>query len=233
MVMEKKPAISVIIPAHNEAKYLHRPLNSLKKQTFKDFETIVIADSCTDKTVQVAKRYGCEVKKTKAKNVGKNRNIGAKLAKADILVFLDADVRVSDNYLEKIINAVEQGFGCGRPDYYSDSKNMIIRNLYFIINIFRLHYYPHTSFVKKEYFVKIGGFNENFKNCYDDMIYSECIKKICKPKVLSAKAFNSDRRYMKIGLIGEFKTYIISNYEYFFLVRILKKVTKRKWIIHR
>ena len=51
------PKISVIIPAHNEEKYIEKTLESLTKQDFADFETIVVANGCTDKTEEKVKKH--------------------------------------------------------------------------------------------------------------------------------------------------------------------------------
>src|SRR5215472_307067 len=47
--------ISVIIPAHNEEAYLQRTLDALRRQNYGWFETVVVANGCTDRTVEVAR----------------------------------------------------------------------------------------------------------------------------------------------------------------------------------
>ena len=49
------PFFSVIIPAHNSAEYIRKGLDSIKEQSFTDYELIVVCDACTDKTVHVAR----------------------------------------------------------------------------------------------------------------------------------------------------------------------------------
>ena len=44
------PAFSIIIPAHNEEKYLQKTLDSIKSQTLQDYEIIIVTNGCTDKT---------------------------------------------------------------------------------------------------------------------------------------------------------------------------------------
>lgn len=104
------PTISVIIPAHNEEKYIKQTLFSLNNQTFQDFEIIVVANGCKDKTEEIVKKR--ESKRiqlfslTKA-NVSIARNFGAKMAKGEILVFLDADTLLEIDSLQKINNEFE------------------------------------------------------------------------------------------------------------------------------
>ena len=48
---------SIIIPAHNEEKHIRKALESIKQQSFKDYEVLVICDACTDNTKQIALEY--------------------------------------------------------------------------------------------------------------------------------------------------------------------------------
>ena len=52
---------TVIVPAHNEEKNISKCLDSIYNQTFKDFECVVIADACTDRTAEIARGYGAKV----------------------------------------------------------------------------------------------------------------------------------------------------------------------------
>ena len=215
--------ISVIIPAYNEEKYIHRALSSIKSQSFKDYEVIVVADSCTDRTAEIAKGYGCRVIKVKTRNLGKNQNIGASKAKANILVFLFADTRVTNRYLEEIYHAVKNGFSRGRPIYFHDSKNPLIMNLHLFENLLKTQHYPHTYFITKECFNQVNGYSEHFNNCMEDIDFAGRINKFnstYKGCVLKSKAFNSDRRFKKRGWVKEvvFQTY------YLFFYHIIYKI---------
>ncbi len=116
-----KAKVSIIIPAKNEEKYLPRLLESIKKQTTQPYEIIVADAGSTDRTVEVAKKYGAKVIKGGIPQVG--RNNGAKQAKTDIIVFLDADVILPDsnvlkalcNFMAQKINAYKKGKGALHP----------------------------------------------------------------------------------------------------------------------
>ena len=96
--------VSVIIPAYNEENYIENCLRSLEKQTFKDFEIIVVDDGSTDKTKSMLERFK-EVMVLVGKHAGPgaSRNIGAKKAKGEVLVFVDADMTFDKEYLENLI----------------------------------------------------------------------------------------------------------------------------------
>lgn len=82
---------SVIVPAHNAEKTLDKCLQSIKNQTFKDFELIVVCDACTDKTYEIAQKYTFHVAKVNYHSDGPTRNIGLDMAKGDWVLFMDAD----------------------------------------------------------------------------------------------------------------------------------------------
>lgn len=86
--------LSIIIPTYNEEKYLRRLLQSIREQSFSDYEIIVADNNSTDDTVAIAKQYGAFV--TSGGLPGKGRNEGAKVAEGNILLFLDADVLLQE-----------------------------------------------------------------------------------------------------------------------------------------
>lgn len=82
---------SVIIPAHNEEDIIRKPLESIKAQTFTDYEVIVVCDACIDNTKQVAEEYGAKVLEIDVHNSGGARNIGLDVAQGEWVLFCDAD----------------------------------------------------------------------------------------------------------------------------------------------
>lgn len=96
------PKFSIIVPAYNMEKYIKRTLDSIKKQTFKDYEVIVIDDGSEDKTVEVAKK--CNVKVIEHKHAGLSvvRNTAIKEATGDYLLLLDSDDWWDKDLLKRI-----------------------------------------------------------------------------------------------------------------------------------
>lgn len=88
--------ISVVIPVHNGGKTFQRCLDALSKTIYDNWECIVVDDYSTDNTVCIAQKYGVRVFSSPENRVGpaEARNIGAQVARGDILLFLDADVLV-------------------------------------------------------------------------------------------------------------------------------------------
>lgn len=102
-----KPFFSIIIPALNEAKYLPHLLTDLSNQTFQDFEVIVVDGNSDDQTVAKTKLFKKKLPSLKIltsprRHVCTQRNLGARHASADILIFCDADNRLPPYFLQGI-----------------------------------------------------------------------------------------------------------------------------------
>ena len=86
-----KPFFSVIVPAHNSAGYLGRGLRTILDQSFKDYELIVVADACDDRTAKVANFYTDKIIETNYGMDGLARNAGIDAADGYWLIFMDDD----------------------------------------------------------------------------------------------------------------------------------------------
>lgn len=82
---------SIIIPAHNEQDYISKALSSIREQSFKDYEVIVVCDDCTDKTKEIAQSFGAKVIEINAHSSGAARNAGLDVAQGEWVLFCDAD----------------------------------------------------------------------------------------------------------------------------------------------
>ncbi len=161
---------SVIIPAYNEALWIRQPLDALMKQTFDDFEIIVVYGG-SDDTPDIAREYTNKVYKEPPSTRGPAaaRNYGAKKAKGEIVIFTDADTIPNKRWLESYD-------GCFKPDVvgsggpvYADSKNVYYRFIYWldqdffyrVSSAFGFHQFSGNNCAyRKREFLSIGGFNE-------------------------------------------------------------------------
>lgn len=109
--------ISIVIPAYNAEKTLDRCLASLKRQTFQNFEIIIVNDGSHDRTKEVAGRWKQEFDKHSTsftlinqKNSGANpaRNRGAREAQGEYLIFFDADIVATADMLKVMFNTLEK-----------------------------------------------------------------------------------------------------------------------------
>lgn len=200
--------ISVIIPAHNEEKYIKRTLFSLLNQTFQDFEIIVVANGCTDKTEELVRKRGNKRLKlfslTKA-NVSLARNFGAKMAKGELLVFLDADTLLNNDALQKINTTFrDEEIGVATSKVLPDSDEwkfrlaMMVKNGYNSTGI-----YKGCSGVlccRADDFEDVKGYDELKVREHRKLILK--LSAIGKYKCVDTYAITSMRRLKDWGLSG-------------------------------
>lgn len=85
------PKFSIIIPAYNAENHIRNALDSVAAQTFKDYELLVICDSCTDKTEAIAQSYGAKTFSVDYHNDGLSRSKGLDEATGEWVLFMDDD----------------------------------------------------------------------------------------------------------------------------------------------
>lgn len=98
------PKISVVVPTMNEEKYLTPCLESIKAQTFTDYEVVAI-DKSHDSTPQLCEKYGWRVVKQKGKGIANARQEGFDATTGEIIATTDADTKVSKDWLKHIEKA--------------------------------------------------------------------------------------------------------------------------------
>ncbi len=101
--------LSVIIPAFDEELYLQETLSRLRDAISLcpcRVEVIVVDNESVDRTAEVARSFGATVARESVHNIARVRNAGAKVARGDVLAFVDADTRVPPHFLEKIARAM-------------------------------------------------------------------------------------------------------------------------------
>jgi len=160
--------ISVIIPTLNEEEYLPVVLRSIRRQGIKDLEIIVADAASKDRTVQIAKSFGCKV--TKGGMPGKGRNEGAKVAKGDTLVFLDADATLPSNFLKKFLKEFERRrldvAGCLMKIPNKKRIYRVLEKLYELYFKSTEKFYPHATnciVIKRWLHEEVKGFDETIK----------------------------------------------------------------------
>ncbi|MEM4331460.1 MAG: glycosyltransferase, partial [Candidatus Anstonellales archaeon] len=198
---------SIVIPAYNEEKYLPLALESIMKQTYQNFEIIVVDCFSEDKTAKIAEDYGARVLQYYKGNIGATRRAGALAATGHFIVSTSADNVHANDWLEELINPLKHGYDATYgPVYFLDMKahERIMTNFFFdyVVHAFSLLKIPYAiadsmAFEKKFYF-KIGGFNP-LKSSEDTDILKRSFKygKVCYVK--KAKAYTFPRRIREWG----------------------------------
>lgn len=181
----KREGFSIVIPVYNKAPHLERSINSVLNQTYSKFELIIIDDGSTDGSLEIIQSFAdfrirIFSRKTPGPGGYAARNFGVQLSNFDWIAFLDAD----DEWdLEKLNKAYEQIKTNSDLDLITsgwrlfDSKDKITFDEYYQKNRKRgLHFIDLDTFlidkqpiwtsvviVKKELFIRVGGFDEKFK----------------------------------------------------------------------
>jgi glycosyltransferase involved in cell wall biosynthesis len=115
--------VSVVVPTYNEENNLGECLRSLMRQTYPDYEVIVVDDGSSDKTVDIAEGFGVTILRQQHKGPGIARNNGAEVASGEVLCFLDADMTFSPEFLTKLTEPIERGEAIG-----TSSKDELVAN---------------------------------------------------------------------------------------------------------
>ncbi|MGD8505481.1 MAG: glycosyltransferase [Candidatus Bathyarchaeota archaeon] len=213
--------LSVIIPTLNEERYIASTLQSLARQTYKDFELIVKDGLSTDSTVDTAKEYADLVISKKDSSIGNARNQGVRYAKGDVLVFVDADTTLDKNALELIaedfslhdIVLLLPKFGPKEKDmrFLPRVKKQVSRFLVEFENYWRRYVDNFCGGmcmpVDSSTFKRIGGFDKRLR-CSEDIEISYRLRKVgevmCDYRV---KAYFSIRRFILSGYVETLRNY--------------------------
>ncbi|ORI85243.1 glycosyltransferase family 2 protein [Leuconostoc lactis] len=146
--------ISCIVTVFNKENYIRETLNSIQRQTYSDFEAIVINDGSTDKTEKIIKEFEDDERFiiiTKENGgVSSARNLGLKISRKSHIVFVDGDDFVDEEYLAKLNENLTQkntttvisGLDMGHTRYVSN--NQILTNQELVNNYGRLSSFINT-----------------------------------------------------------------------------------------
>ena len=228
--------LSIIIPAKNEGKYLGLLLEDISKQKTKQkIEVIIALAPSTDSTIKVAKKYKAQIILGGLPGYGRNR--GAEVAKGDILLFLDADVKLPINFVAKgLAEFKRRHLDIASAHMTSDTDEPFDEFVYKLDNLtqdlskyFGLAYTPGACiFIRKKYFEKLNGFDESLTFAEDTDLGQRVLDAGGKLGTLrstyfvaSARRFHYDgkqktlRRIIKSGLDAMNKKKVTKKNAYF------------------
>lgn len=198
-----QPAISVIMPNYNGALLISRGIDSVIRQTFLDFELIVVDDGSKDESVSVVKRFRDQrihLLQQDHEGVCAARNRGIGHARGEYIAFLDSDDTWAPTFLDRLHEAIvhtpdaaiaycgwqniglrsERDKGFIPPDYETSAKlEFWVRNTRWPI---------HAALTKKEAIVAAGGFNSRYPTSEDFLLWLEILsenKIVRVPEVLA------------------------------------------------
>jgi len=224
--------LSIIIPALNEEKNLPRLFESIKKQNFGGYEIIVADAGSEDRTLEICKENNCRILKGGLPAKGKNE--GAKIANGDLLLFMDADTFLSQDFFKNSLKEFKDrnlGIASFKLIPYSGNKlSLFLLNYFYNYPIVILEkILPHAAngiLVKKELFEKIGGFEEDIKLAEDHYMARQAAKLERFGIIKSAQVFISDRRFKTDGWLRTGIKYLLCELHMIFLGPVRSDIFK-------
>ena len=205
----KGPRFSVIIPAHNEEKYVERCIRSVKRAAGYyggKTEIIVVCNRCTDRTAELAEANGARVLYNEDRCIASVRNSGIFAAKGDIVVTIDCDNLMTKGTLKEIAYLMSTGLyiGGGAPIRFERYSLPLLLNDRLCDIGFRLSgLYCGIFWAEKSTFVRLGGFTE--KKAMEDVCTAAKLKKYGKKMgklytvLRDNYLINSTRKFDKLG----------------------------------
>lgn len=182
------PLVSVIIPAYNAQLYLAEALQSILKQTYEDFEVIILDDASTDGTLVIANHFRLEDSRIQVisnetnLHIAGNRNKGIALAKGKYIIWQDADDISLPSRIEKLVNLMESdellGIAGSNLQVFDETGDKEVRTYATGDADLRKNLFKYSpvaqpaAIVRKECFDVVGGYNESYLSAEDlDMAF--------------------------------------------------------------
>ena len=215
--------ISIIIPTLNEEQYLPLLFDSIRTQSFKDFEVIVADAQSRDATVAIAKKFGAKVVCGGMPAAGRNR--GARASQGEFLFFFDADVILPGDFLQHAYDEMQERYlDLATCEVIPLSDLHIDRALHTLANLsIRMAQYtsPHAAgfciLSTRRLFDRVKGFDESLTMA-EDHDYVKRASRYRQLRVLESTQINvSVRRLEKEG-----RTLLLNKYLQVELHRIFR-----------
>ncbi|MBL4606259.1 MAG: TIGR04283 family arsenosugar biosynthesis glycosyltransferase [Pseudomonadales bacterium] len=196
------PSLSIIVPMLNEEENMPALLQHLLAWKRKGCEVLLVDGGSDDQSAALADAIGFTVLTTK-RGRAFQMNAGAKVAKADVFLFLHADTQLPENADDIVLRALRSKKNCwGRFDVnIRGAKDMLKVVAWFMNYRSRLTGIAtgdQAIFVRRESFEKAGGFPE--QALMEDIELSACLKKQSPPYCVKQKVSTSGRRWETYGI---------------------------------
>ena len=194
----KNHFFSIIITSKNSANLIHRCLKSIKLQSYKSFEIIVVDNYSSDNTIEIAKKFTSLVFKRDGERSAQ-RNFGAEKASGDWLIFLDSDMEISKDVVMECNNKIHNGY---EALYIPEITNG--DSLWAKLRTYERSFYNETPIdavrcIKKTLFRKVGGFDE-FLIGPEDWDLNKRVLNIGKTTIIKSPLFNNEQVNSPIAL---------------------------------
>jgi glycosyltransferase involved in cell wall biosynthesis len=215
----KGPLVSVIIPTKNSEKFLDKCLESVKGQSYKNIELIVVDNNSTDSTKEIASKYTDKVF-NQGPERSAQRNFGVGNSRGEYVAIIDSDMELSEKVIESCIEKInsdnkikgiiipEESIGEG---FWSQCKNLE-RSFYVGVE-----WMEAARFFRKDVYKRTGGYDKNMVSG-EDWDLSQRIEALGKIDRITELIYHNEGKINLIKTIkkkfyyaGEFSKYKKNN----------------------
>lgn len=201
------PFISVVIPNYNKAATIGHCLKAAFASTYENFEVVVVDDSSTDDSVEIAQQFPCKlIRLDRRAGASHTRNVGAASSKGEILFFIDADCLLLEDTLARVARAIARydddhvvigGSYSQIPwdDTFFSTFQSIFVNYSETKNKEPDYIAAHAMAMKARFFRKSGGFATDLLPLLEDVEFSHRVRRtggrlIMHPEIEVRHIFN-------------------------------------------
>lgn len=198
------PALSVVIPTYNRRPILEKCLLALDRQTLphEKYEVILVDDGSTDGTdamvASLKVRYALHYLRQERRGPAAARNSGIRKASADLIVFIDSDIVVTERFLQAHLEAQRQPMVIGHgPVIHTDNLEDPTSAKYKVTDISRAFFATGNVSIKKAHLFEAGLFDEEFVEYgWEDLELGIRLRRLglAAVKVPDAKGYHYKRR---------------------------------------
>lgn len=204
--LSSQPAVTVCMPAYNEADNISSVINDIRNQNYAGEITIVVCDNASqDNTGEIAASLGAKVVREEQKGTRFAYDTAMRQATTEFILCTNADTRLPPNWIARIVETYQKHpevVAVGTKLRFYEAPEWINWFLRFtqLINPIPAMWGPSLS-VRREIFYKVGGFNHGV-NLNEDGIFSLKVKKFGKMRILTDVVVLMDGRRFNRGFFS-------------------------------
>mgnify|MGYP001319047967 CR=1 FL=1 len=170
------PRVSVIIPCYNHGKYLDESIGSVLGQTFRNIEIIVVNDGSTDtETLNILERLnlkGCRVIHTTNQGPAAARNTGIAGCRGEYILPLDADDRISPDFIRKAVNLLDAdpllGVVYCRVCFFGETEGVWEQPVFSLGRLLIENMIVASAVFRRKDWLTVGGYRDLMKEGWED-----------------------------------------------------------------
>ncbi len=192
--------ISFVVPAHNEEAELPatlRAIGAAGDASGEAYEILVVDDVSTDSTSEIARSFGARIVPVNLRQIAAVRNAGAREARGEILIFVDADTHIAPGHVTAALAALEKGCAGGSARIALDARVPLWARVF--LGVFAAFYFGSNLgvgaflFMRRATFEAVGGFDEQYF-AGEEVYLTMALKKVGRFLILREPIVTSARK---------------------------------------